>query len=84
MKMLLTVGDRELPIAMPSLLEELVVHLKIRGSQANLQQLHDGFNMQGRPFHQCVITMELISDHSQGFVKSNIGEKSDVKASKGN
>jgi hypothetical protein len=37
MKMLLTMGDREL------LLEELVVQLKICGSQANLQQLHDIF-----------------------------------------
>jgi hypothetical protein len=28
MQMLLTTGDRELPTAMPSLLEELIVHLK--------------------------------------------------------
>jgi hypothetical protein len=42
-------------------LEELV-HLKIYGSQANLQQLRDGFALQDRPFRQCVIVVELISD----------------------
>jgi hypothetical protein len=42
MKMLLTMGDRALPIAM---LEVLVVHLKICGSQTNIRQLHDGFDL---------------------------------------
>jgi hypothetical protein len=43
-------------------LAELFVHLEICGSQANLQQLRDGFNVQDRPFRQCVIAVELISD----------------------
>jgi hypothetical protein len=43
------------------LLEELV-HLKICGSQANIQQLHDGFDLQDKPVRQCVIVVELISD----------------------
>jgi hypothetical protein len=58
-------------------LEELVVHLKMCGSQANLQQLHDGFDLQDRPFGQCVIAVELISDDLQGFVDWNIGEETD-------
>jgi hypothetical protein len=44
------------------LLEEVIIHLKICGSQTNFQQFHDGFNVQDRPFHQCVITLELASD----------------------
>jgi hypothetical protein len=28
---------------------------------SNFQQFHDGFDFQNRPFHQCVIIMELIS-----------------------
>jgi hypothetical protein len=43
-------------------LEELIVHLKTYGSQTNLLQFHDGFDLQERPFRQCVIVMELISD----------------------
>jgi hypothetical protein len=61
MKMLLTMGEREFPIAMSSLLEEFVVNLKIRGSQADLHQFHDGFDLQDRSF-QCVIVVELIFD----------------------
>jgi hypothetical protein len=53
-------GDRELPIAI-FLLEELIVNLKICGSQTNFQQFHDGFNLRDRLFCQCVIIMELIS-----------------------
>jgi hypothetical protein len=62
MKMLLTMGDRELPLPCHFLLEELVVHLKICGSQSNFQQFHDGFDLQDRPFRQCVIVIELGSD----------------------
>jgi hypothetical protein len=58
-------------------LEELAVHLKRYGSQANPRQLHDGFNLQSRPLRQCVIVVELISDELQGFVDWNIGEKAD-------
>jgi hypothetical protein len=43
-------------------LEELFVHLKICGSEAKLQQLHDGFDLQDRPSRQCVIVVELVSD----------------------
>jgi hypothetical protein len=43
-------------------LEELVVHLKKRDSQANLQQLHNGFDLQDSPFRQYIIVVELISD----------------------
>jgi hypothetical protein len=44
-----------------SLLEELVLYLKIGGSQADFQQLHDGFDLQDRPFRQCDIVVELIN-----------------------
>jgi hypothetical protein len=44
------------------LLEELIDHLKICGSQTNFQQVHDDFDLQERPFFQYVIVMELISD----------------------
>jgi hypothetical protein len=65
-------------------LEELVVHLKICGSQANLQQLHGDFDLQDGPFRQCVIVKELISDDLWGFVDWNIGEKTDdIKANEG-
>jgi hypothetical protein len=65
-------------------LEELVVHLKIYCSQANLQQLHDGFDLQDGLFFQCIIVVELISDDLQSFVDWNIGEKTDnVKANEG-
>jgi hypothetical protein len=40
-------------------LEKLLVHLKICGSQTNLQQLHDSFDLQDKLFRQCVIVMEL-------------------------
>jgi hypothetical protein len=53
MKMLFTMGES-------LLLEELIVHLKMGGPQANLQQLHDGLRLQDRPFCQCVIVVELI------------------------
>jgi hypothetical protein len=43
-------------------LEELVVHLKICGSQTNFQQFHDGFDLQDRWFRHIVIVMELIID----------------------
>jgi hypothetical protein len=32
------------------------------GSQANLQQFHNGFSLQDRPFHQSVIVMEFITE----------------------
>jgi hypothetical protein len=44
------------------LLEELVVNLKIRDSQADLQQFHDGFDLQDREFRQFIIVVELIFD----------------------
>jgi hypothetical protein len=43
-------------------LEELVVYLKICGSQANLQQLYDGFDLQDRTLGQFAIVFELLSD----------------------
>jgi hypothetical protein len=54
-------------------LEELV-HLNICGSQTNLQQLHDGFDLQDRPFRQSIVVVELISYDLKGFVDWNIGE----------
>lgn len=59
--MLLTIGD-SFPYHAIFWMEELIVHLKICGSQTNFHQFHDGFDLQGRPFHQCVIIMEHISD----------------------
>jgi hypothetical protein len=44
------------------LLEELVVNLKIRGSQADLHEFHECFDLQDRSFCQCVIDAELIFD----------------------
>jgi hypothetical protein len=43
-------------------LEEIVVNLKIRGSQTDLQQFHDGFDLQDGPFRQFDIVVELIFD----------------------
>jgi hypothetical protein len=43
------------------LLEELIVYLKIYGSQINFQQFHDGSDLQDRQFCKCVIIVELIS-----------------------
>jgi hypothetical protein len=56
-------------------LEELVIPLKIGGSQASIQQFHNDFDPQDRPFRQCVILMDLISDNLYGFVDWNIGKK---------
>jgi hypothetical protein len=39
------------------LLEELIIHLKICGSETDFQQFHDGFDLQDRLFRQCVIVM---------------------------
>jgi hypothetical protein len=44
------------------LLEEIIIHLKVGGSQTNLQQFHEGFNLQNGLFCRCVITVEFISD----------------------
>jgi hypothetical protein len=53
-------------------------------SQANLQQLHDGFDLQEKPLCQCVIVVELIFYDLYGFVDWNIGEMTDdVKANEG-
>jgi hypothetical protein len=57
--MLLTVGDREILITMPSFCWK---NLKVWGSQANFQQLHDGFDLQDRPFCQCVIVVLISYD----------------------
>jgi hypothetical protein len=40
-------------------LEQLVIHLKVCDSQANFQQLYDGFDLQDKPFRQFVIVVEL-------------------------
>jgi hypothetical protein len=55
-------------------LENLFVHLKICGSQANLQQFHDGFDLQDSPSRQCIIVVELICGDLQSFVDWNISE----------
>jgi hypothetical protein len=75
-------ADRELPVAIPSFCWKnlLSVCLKICGSQAKLEQLHDGFDLQDTLSHQCVIVMELISDYLQGFINWYISEKTDIKA----
>ncbi|XP_023710176.1 uncharacterized protein LOC111865964 [Cryptotermes secundus] len=41
------------------LLEELVVNLKIGGSQTDFQQLHDGFDLQDRLFRHCDIVVDF-------------------------
>jgi hypothetical protein len=65
-------------------LEELIVLLKVSGSQTNFQQLHDGFDLQERLFRQCVIVWELISDDLFGFVDCYITEKTNnIKANQG-
>jgi hypothetical protein len=58
--------------------------LNIYDSQTNFQQLHDGFDLQDRPFHQGVMVMELISDDLQGFVDSYSSENiNSIKANEG-
>jgi hypothetical protein len=60
------------------------VHLKIRGSQTNFQQFHDGLDLQVRPFCQCIIVTELISDDLWGFVDWYINERTKtIKANEG-
>jgi hypothetical protein len=61
MKVLPTMGIESFPYPSHLFVEKLV-HLKICGSQANLQQLHDAFDVQDRRFRQCVIVVELVSD----------------------
>jgi hypothetical protein len=76
-------GDRELPIAMPSLLEELIVHLKNMWF-SNIQQFHDGFDLQDKPFRQCVTVTKLISDYLYGFIDWYISEKANnIKVNEG-
>jgi hypothetical protein len=41
-------------------LEEFIIHLKNCGSQTNFQELHDVFDLQDRPFHQCVVIIKLL------------------------
>jgi hypothetical protein len=77
--MLLTKGDRELPIVMPSLCWE-ITHLKTCGSQTNLQKFHYVYNLQDRKFCLRVIIMEFIYDDLQGFVDRYNCENADVKA----
>jgi hypothetical protein len=65
-------------------LEELIIHLKICGSQTNFQQFHDGFDLQDRLFHKYVNVMELISDDLEGYVDWYISEKANnMKANEG-
>jgi hypothetical protein len=58
----------------------LLEELKICGSQTNFQQFHDGLDLQDRPFHQCVIIMDLASDD---FIDWYISEETDIKANEG-
>jgi hypothetical protein len=44
------------------LLEKPIMCLKICGFQTNPQQFNDGSVLQGRPFCQCAIVMEFITD----------------------
>jgi hypothetical protein len=43
------------------MLEDITSYLKIYGSEANFQHLHDSFDLQDRPLRQFVIVMELTS-----------------------
>jgi hypothetical protein len=49
------------------MLEEQI-RLKTCDSQTNLQQFHNGFGLQGRPFSHSVIIVEFITDDLQGFI----------------
>jgi hypothetical protein len=59
------------------LLVELIIHLKICGSQTNLQHYHHGSVLRDGPFRQRVIIMEFIADDMQGFTNWHIGEEAD-------
>jgi hypothetical protein len=52
--MLLTMGERASHRHAIFLLEELIVRLKIHGSQANFQQFHDGLDLLDSPF--CLVS----------------------------
>jgi hypothetical protein len=47
-----------------------------------LPEYHNGSGLQGRPFHQSIIIVELITDDFQGVIDWYISEKTDVKANK--
>jgi hypothetical protein len=63
-------------------LEELIILLELCGSKKNLQHFHNGFGLQGRPFHQSVIIMEFTTDDLHGIIDWHIGEKADIKTNK--
>jgi hypothetical protein len=80
---LLTKIDRELPTATIFSVEGLA-HLKICGSQANLQQLHDSFNLQQGLLRQRITVVDLTSDDLQGIVDWHIRQKiNNVEANDG-
>jgi hypothetical protein len=70
-------GDRAPRSHVIFLLEELIVHLKLCGSQTNIQQFHNDFGLLGRTFRQNVIVMEFITNDLQGFVDWYISEETD-------
>jgi hypothetical protein len=69
--MLLTMGDRELPIAMPSFCwKNLSSTRKYAVLKQNLKLFHDDFYLQERPLLHLVICTEFITInvYIQGFV----------------
>jgi hypothetical protein len=65
------------------LLEELIIHFNVCGSQTNFQRFHNCVKLQGTPFHESVIVMEFIADDMQGFIDWHISEEADyVKTNK--
>jgi hypothetical protein len=77
--MLLTMGDRELPTAMPSFCWK---NLSSTWKYIVLKQtsrFHDVLRLQDGSFGQCVVS-EFITDDLYGFVQWYISEKTDNKA----
>jgi hypothetical protein len=79
------IGDRGAHNHAIFLLEEVIIHLKICGSQTNLQQFHNGFSLQGRPFHHSVIVVEFVEQEIIKFAVvlivpsvSSLGKPHDV------
>jgi hypothetical protein len=71
--MLLTVDDRELPIAIPSAPENMWF-------SDRLPTFRNGFVMQDITFHQSIVLVEFITDDLEGYVDWYISEETDVKA----
>jgi hypothetical protein len=55
-------SDKELPIAMPSFCWNNLSYPPENIWFSNFQQFHDDFGLLDRPFRQCIIVMDLISD----------------------